>query len=288
MGLETPPIIVAQPLRESSVRFTRMASSRTDHGFLPTPVDDAFLVTLELQPLPEVNVWLTGRHHLKRNQSAGDFTLVNLNVETVVEMNMPFDSVEMYFSRSTLNEVAREEGMEEVGTLHRDFLSSTDDTVVRNLAYALMPTFAHPEQANKLFLDHVAMAVLAHMLRAYSGHAPRHPHVRGGLTPLQVKRAQEMICAQLSGELSLEALARACGLSRSHFSRAFKATVGMPPHRWLMERRIKRAMDMLSTTNLSLAEISDLCGFSDQSHFSRAFLTATGMAPSAWRRIRRS
>jgi transcriptional regulator GlxA family with amidase domain len=82
-------------------------------------------------------------------------------------------------------------------------------------------------------------------------------------------------------------LARACNLSPGHFTRAFKQTTGQPPHRWLMERRIEKAKQLLTDTTLSLAEIAMACGFADQSHFTRVFSRTTHASPGAWRRYLR-
>jgi AraC family transcriptional regulator len=287
MELEAPPTIKARPLRKSLVEFSRITSQRTDNGTVPNPITDAFLVALELQPLPEFNIWLDGRHHLKPQTKANNFTLVNFNVEVVADMKVPFDSMHMYFTRAALNAIAVEQGAREVATLDLDFLNAYDDVVVRSLARCLLPAFEHPERANRLFMDHIAAALLAHLVQAYGGSATSPLLVRGGLAPWQVRRAQEMLMAHLDGEITLEALAKECELSRSHFARAFKKTTGRAPHRWLVEQRVERAKDMLLKSDLSLAEIADLCGFSDQSHFTRVFSGALGMPPGEWRRVRR-
>jgi AraC family transcriptional regulator len=288
MDLAAPLTIKAHPLRKSVVEFSRIASQRTDNGTLPTPVADAFLVSLELQALPAVNVWLDGRHHLKGDTEAGKFSLVNFNVETVVEMKLKFDSIQMYFPRTALNAIAVEQGAHEVSTLDLDFLNATDDVVVRSLGRCLLPAFENAERANRLFVDHIATALLAHLVQAYGGSATAPLLVRGGLAPWQVRRAKEMLMAHLDGEITLEELAGECDLSRSHFARAFRKTTGRPPHRWLVEQRIERAKDMLLKSDLPLADIADVCGFSDQSHFTRVFGAALGVAPGEWRRSRRS
>jgi AraC family transcriptional regulator len=165
-------------------------------------------------------------------------------------------------------------------------MGSTEDAVIRNLADCLLPAFEHPERANQLFVDHIAMAILAHITQTYGGAAP--PKLtKGGLAPWQVRLAKEVLETRLDGKIGLEDLARECGLSRSHFARAFKKSTGKPPHRWLMEQRLGRARELLLKSKLSLAEISDACGFADQSHFTRCFFAATGTVPSEWRRLRR-
>jgi len=87
-----------------------------------------------------------------------------------------------------------------------------------------------------------------------------------------------------SGDIPVTALARSCGLSRSYFIRAFKRSMGLPPHHWLMHRRIERAREMLVRTKESIAEIAISCGFADQSHLTRVFHNVVGESPAAWRR----
>nr|WP_280855685.1 AraC family transcriptional regulator [Pararoseomonas indoligenes] len=93
-----------------------------------------------------------------------------------------------------------------------------------------------------------------------------------------------MIAARLDGEVRLAEMATACGLSVSHFSRAFRATTGTPPHRWLLQRRIEQAKAMLANPRVTVAEVAAATGFFDQSHLTRVFTRQVGTAPSAWRK----
>jgi len=286
LNLEPPPTIRAQALRKSVVAFTHLVSRQNSPAIVPIPVEDAFVIAVERHTLPATNVWLNGRQKIKDECTEGSFTFVNLNVELAWEMSGDFDSVHMYFPRTALTAISEEIGGPAVESLGLLFEKSTDDAVVRSLSQALLPAFENPERANRLFTDHVGMAVLTHVLQAYGG--AQRQLVQGGLAPWQVRRAKEMLVARLDGETPLHELARECGLSRSHFARAFKKSTGKPPHRWLIERRIERARELLRESSLSLAEIADKCGFADQSHFTRAFSAAMGVVPSEWRRVRRS
>ncbi len=78
--------------------------------------------------------------------------------------------------------------------------------------------------------------------------------------------------------------AQQCGLSVSHFARAFKETTGLPPHRWLIRRRVEVAEALLRNSRMSLTEVALTCGFADQSHFTRVFSRVVGISPGAWRR----
>jgi len=72
-------------------------------------------------------------------------------------------------------------------------------------------------------------------------------------------------------QISLAKLASECRLSRSHFARAFKKSTGQSPHRWLLERRLGTAKQMLVDTKSSISDIAFASGFADQSHLTRVF-----------------
>jgi AraC-like DNA-binding protein len=105
----------------------------------------------------------------------------------------------------------------------------------------------------------------------------------GGLSPWQLRLARNALERNLGQEVCLEELAKACGLSVSHFSRAFRRSTGLAPHRWLMRRRIEVAKAMVLERAMPLAEIALACCFSDQSHFTRVFSSITGVTPGRWR-----
>jgi AraC-like DNA-binding protein len=84
-----------------------------------------------------------------------------------------------------------------------------------------------------------------------------------------------------------ELLSKVAGLSRCHFVRAFRQSVGATPHNFLIYRRFRKAVDFITGTDLPLAEIALAAGFADQSHFSRRFRQYLGVSPSSFRRSHR-
>jgi AraC family transcriptional regulator len=110
----------------------------------------------------------------------------------------------------------------------------------------------------------------------------------GGLAPWQVTLASRRLMRDLCIDVPVGELAGLCGLSRSYFTRAFKVSMGTPPHRWLLRQRVRRAGEMLERTNESIAAIALACGFADQSHLTRVFHAVTGTSPAAWRRRRKA
>src|SRR5262249_24089743 len=133
--------------------------------------------------------------------------------------------------------------------------------------------------------DCVCRAVILHLARRYGSYGSEPQHLRGGLAPWQGRRAKELLMADLSGDIGLSELAAACGLSPSHFCRAFSHTYGCPPYRWLTTQRVERAKELILNTNRSMSEIALTTGFADQSHFTRVFSSRVGASPAAWRRV---
>jgi AraC family transcriptional regulator len=90
--------------------------------------------------------------------------------------------------------------------------------------------------------------------------------------------------ANLASKIEIGVLANVLALSRSHFSRAFKHSFGLPPMEYVTVRRVERAKAMISSTTEPLAEVAVACGFADQPHLNRRFRDLIGMSPGRWRR----
>ena len=108
--------------------------------------------------------------------------------------------------------------------------------------------------------------------------------VKGGLSPWQIRRLTAWIDDNLSSTLRTTSLAALMGLSVSHFTRAFKCTMGVPPRVYVLQRRVKAACAAMLETDEALTRIAHAHGFCDQSHFTRAFQAQMGTGPQSWRR----
>jgi AraC family transcriptional regulator len=106
----------------------------------------------------------------------------------------------------------------------------------------------------------------------------------GGLATWQARRTLAHIEANLASKMDIDDLANVVALSRSHFSRAFKRSVGFSPMEYVVVRRVERAKVMISGTSEPLAEVALACGFADQAHLNRRFRDIVGVSPGRWRR----
>ena len=105
------------------------------------------------------------------------------------------------------------------------------------------------------------------------------PTNRGGLAPARSNRICEYIDSHLQENIALEVLADIAQLSVHHFARAFRQSLGIPPHHYIVQRRVEHAQQLLRDTDLPLSEIAIEAGFTDQSHLARHFRTITGVSP---------
>lgn len=118
-------------------------------------------------------------------------------------------------------------------------------------------------------------------------HTVGPPQWRGGLSPGVLRRTREYVDSHLSEGLELKQLALTAGLSLHHFARAFKMSVGVTPHQFVLQRRLSLARDLLTSTDRPIADIAIAAGFSDQSHLARHFRQSFAVSPITFRRSHR-
>jgi AraC family transcriptional regulator len=137
--------------------------------------------------------------------------------------------------------------------------------------------------------DHGYAETLGLLLLWELGHTADLKHsrlnrVRGGLSVLQLRRVKEFVDAQISNVITISELATVAGLSQFHFIRAFKDSVGLSPYQYILSERVRRARELLSESDLSVANVALAVGFSDASQLKRAFRKFVGVTPTAFRR----
>ena len=138
------------------------------------------------------------------------------------------------------------------------------------------------EPGDRLLTSSLAHEMLAHALLSQAGLRDGL-RLKGGLAAHQRRHLVEFIDSQLAEPISLGQLAGLCALSAYHFARMFRESFGLPPHQYLLARRLSRAQDLLRTTSMPLGEIALACGFASASHFTHRFRQVLGGAPGEYR-----
>jgi AraC family transcriptional regulator len=168
------------------------------------------------------------------------------------------------------------------GRLRPDLIFSEQRGLNSHAAGYIQRALNTREPPTGLEMEGRIMLLLDALLTVHGGRP--QSRAQGGLAARQLRRVTEFMNENAHHDLALEELAALVGLSAKHFARAFRQSTGVPPHRWLIERRIARARELLTTGDLDLAEIGLACGFADQSHFTAVFRRGTGLTPGAYRR----
>jgi AraC family transcriptional regulator len=265
--------------------ITHMMRTRPGHGMTePQAKRAAYAACVHLDEFSGYDVWCDEKHDSSLALASGALHINDMRHSWLADIRSAFQVVNFYIPQSALDDITDDQGAPRIEELHCPMSSAKVDAVVKNLALALLPALIRPDQTNRLFVDHAWRAVTAHLARTYGTLRTSPLPGRGGLAPWQERRAKEMLTADLSGSLSLPELASACRLSCSHFSQAFRQTVGCPPHQWLLAQRVERSKQLILNTKQSLSDIALATGFADQSHFTRVFSQRVKASPAAWRR----
>jgi AraC family transcriptional regulator len=300
IGAERPFFTTRESLDDiaslSSVSFARgdlsIGRYRRDRPGLgittPNPIAPMVMAVVILRPRQAHVGWHDGQLVEVPALGTGALSCLDLREAWTMDLSDPFDSFHTYIPLTAFDEITTDLKRPRIEQLNTPIGVQRPDETMLNLARALNPLLARPEQATALFTDHVFLAMVTHVAVTYGGFAGADPQAIGRrsrmLTPLQERRVTSRLLDDIAGDPSVTELAALCGLSRSYFVRAFKQTTGMPPHRWLSMQRVKRAKELLHGTRMPIGEIAVACGFADQSHLTRVFSKVFGISPGAWRR----
>ncbi|MGB3653612.1 MAG: AraC family transcriptional regulator [Rivularia sp. (in: cyanobacteria)] len=136
---------------------------------------------------------------------------------------------------------------------------------------------------SKLYIESLSNALAITLLRNYSIKKTNCTFYPGGLSDSKLILVTDYINDNIATEIKLSDLAALAGISQFHFSRLFKKSVGISPHKYVIKQRVERAKSLLKNPQLSVTEIAFLCGFNSHSHFGKYFRQLTGFTPKQYR-----
>lgn len=283
MHLKDSPVAEVTLSEHSSFSFGRVKSSEgLPEIARPIAGERDYLVALQLKAIPFIEQFFGRKRVSSGSYPVGAVSAIDLREEPSVLLPNPFDALVLYVTQAALDEIAYTHRAPRVDQLVWPL--GQLDPVVYHLGWTLNSTLERPHHTSKIFLDHILHALNCHFVFSYGGVKTSSTPFLGGLSSLQMRRATEFLEAHLDGNIELQQVAAVCDLSVSHFARAFKQTFRKPPYRWLIERRVGRARDLMTNARTPLAEIAIQCGFADQSALNRSFKRIHGVTPGTWRR----
>jgi AraC family transcriptional regulator len=155
------------------------------------------------------------------------------------------------------------------------------DPRLRHIALALRAGVQSGDALDRMYGEALSTALAVHLLREYGTAVlePKRPY--GGLPREKLVRAVEYIQDQLNADLTVCGIAQAVSMSADHFAKLFKESTGQSPYRYVIEARVRKAKELLTTGNFTISEAAHQVGFVDQSHLTRHFKKVFGLTPKA-------
>ena len=138
--------------------------------------------------------------------------------------------------------------------------------------------------SSRLYAEALGAVLAYELMRLNHGMTLADRPARGGLAGWQRRTVAEYVEENLAEQIALTTLAGLARLSPFHFSRAFKRSFGIPPHRYHLNRRVERAKTLLAQPARSVTSIAVELGFSEPGAFTAAFHKLTGQTPTDYRR----
>lgn len=171
--------------------------------------------------------------------------------------------------------------------VHKFSALAGHDQIIWQLVASLRQLCRQTEALDRFYIESIGAVLATHLVKAHIHAREGIKCARGGLSPGQLDRVLTYINRHLGEGLPIAAMAREASISPYHFIRLFKASMGLPPHQYVLKSRLLRAKEMLCTGEFRVAEAAYESGFCDQSHLTRHFRKFFGFTPKALLKNRR-
>lgn len=247
-------------------------------GLFDSPVDARHVLCLHVgKPVPVS--WQAGRHERQGVRLHGQFCVVPGGASTRWTVSRPATSLLLRLSPAHLCAVAEDMGQGSCGV---DLVPSIHirDPHIERIGWMMQAEEQAGYPGRRIFADSLATALAARLiaLQSRSITAPARP--ARALPAWRVRQVIEYIDSHLDQDLTLAELAAVAEFSVSHFKVLFREAVGVPVHRFVVDRRIERARLLLLQGRKSITDIALEAGFAHASHLARCMRRAYGLRPS--------
>ena len=230
---------------------------RTSGSIVVDPADE-INISIVLSEGAALNVCREGREHRIVPKMTDHGVMVPGN-RTHVTIHGDIWALQMRLPLTDLYRIAEEDhGMDPAAVAFSPVVAGHDDGLMRLMWGGLGPSEVAREVATR--------EVAAHLLQGGLRSDVGLDRMRGGIPPARLARVLDLVEAHLDKQIPLGVMASEAALSPFHFARAFKSSVGLSPHAYLLRRRLARAAMLLSTTGLDADEIARRSGFAHTSH----------------------
>jgi AraC family transcriptional regulator len=208
---------------------------------------------------------------------------INWHWNRLHEKHIPLKMIGIYLQPETLNKAAIEALGIDPRRIEMRTQFNAPDPFIQQLFLALKDELECDNPCGALYAETASQMLALHLLSKHCTINTKVIEYRNGLSKFMLCRVLDYIHANLSEEISLEALALLTGLSAYHFLRLFKQSTGETPLQYIIRCRMEKAKELLAQTDLSVLEISLEVGYESQHHFISLFKRFTGVTPKYYR-----
>jgi AraC family transcriptional regulator len=262
--------------RDDRLPLLDVLTSPVPVGVFDSPTDRRHVLCLHLgAPVP---VSYRAAHAERQGvRLHGQFCVVPATTSTRWVLSAPARSLLLRLAPRLLAETAEAMG---VRAEDRDLAPAIHvrDAQIERIGWLMQSEERDGHPAGRLFSDGLATALAARLVALQTRREPRTR--RRALAPRLLRRVIEFVESHLDEDLTLAQLAGVAGLGVSHFKPLFREAAGMPPHRFVLQRRVERARVRLLERDGTRTEIALDCGFSHASHMARVMRRILGAVPS--------
>jgi AraC family transcriptional regulator len=279
--IPSPPAATSAHLGWSGLRAERFRMVMDDELHIP-PVAHHLLI-LYRRPPDEMTLRCEDLV-LNAPPPPGSVAIIPAGSLTVGRWRGSSEAVHVLLEPRLIARVAAEAFDIEPGRVELPRTYDLDNPQLRETIQAIDSELNSGTSGGRLAAELLGNLLTVHLIRhmVALGRATSRP--RGGLPRHKLQAAVDYVEEHLDSELTLDELAAVTHLSPYHFARMFKNSTGLPPHQYVIARRIERAKQLLQgRDDLSLAQVAARSGFWDQGHFTRHFKRLVGVTPKRFR-----
>lgn len=208
----------------------------------------------------------------------GDIDIIPSGMPARWEMKETDTALLLSISTKFLQRLAKESGLDPREVQLRDRFQIRDRQI-EHIGWALMAEMEQGYPNGNLFLQSLATALGARLLRSHSSLSGKRASANGGLPARRLRQVISYIEDNLGEDLSLEAIARVADVSVSHLKVLFRKSLGIPVHQYVIRRRVERAALALRQGKASISQVALETGFTHQSHLAAHMRRILGVSP---------
>jgi AraC family transcriptional regulator len=183
-GAEEAPYMVTRVLRRAELAATELLIDHPPGRISDLiPRQDAYMVCCQLREKASFEYWEEGKAYKVPPLRAGDTTIHDLKRDPAAMIDGPLHTMMWFVPRQALNALADEANVSHIDELQFDPCVGVGDEIIRQISASMLPALRSPDRVSRLFVDHVALALTAHVAHAYGGMPNGSRLVKGGLAP---------------------------------------------------------------------------------------------------------